>query len=92
VGEGCRLVRGDAAAEVARLKQEPGGDLGAGGPGLAATLARAGLVDEYRLVVLPILLGGGKPYFPTLERPIPLRLVETRKFRGGALYLRYERA
>jgi dihydrofolate reductase len=92
VGEGCRLVRGDAAAEVARLKQEPGGDLGVGGPALAATLARAGLVDEYRLVVLPILLGGGKSYFPALEQPIPLRLVETRKFSRGGLYLRYERA
>jgi dihydrofolate reductase len=92
VGEGCRLVRGDAAAEAARLKQEPGGDLGVSGPALAAALARAGLVDEYRLVVSPILVGGGKPYFPALERPVPLRLVETRRFGGGALYLRYERA
>jgi dihydrofolate reductase len=92
VGEGCRLVRGDAATEVARLKQEPGGDLSVGGPTLAATLAKAGLIDEYRLVVYPILVGGGKSYFPALERPVPLRLIETRQFAGGGMYLRYERA
>lgn len=92
VGENCRLVRGDIAAEVASLKQQPGGDLGVSGPGLASTLARLGLVDEYRLVVFPILVGGGKPYFPALDHAVHLRLLETRTFRCGAVYFRYQRA
>jgi len=92
VGSNCRLVRGDVAAEVARLKEQPGGDLGVSGPGLASTLARLGLVDEYRLVVFPVLVGGGKPYFPALDRSVPLRLLETRTFRSGTIYLRYQRA
>ena len=91
-GPDCRLVSGDAAAEVAALKQQPGGDLGVSGPGLASALARQGLVDEYRLVVYPVLVGGGKPYFPRLDRAVPLRLLETRTFGSGAVYLRYGRA
>ena len=54
VGEKCRLVSGDAVAEVRSLKEQPGGDLAVGGPGLASTLAKAGLIDEYRLVVYPV--------------------------------------
>ena len=56
-----RLVRGNAAAEVARLKEEPGADLAVGGAGLAATFIRLGLVDEYRLFVSPVVLGAGTP-------------------------------
>ena len=92
VGENCRLVRGDIAAEVDGLRQQPGGDLGVSGPGLAASLARHGLIDEYRLVFYPVLTGGGKPYFPALDHAARLRLLETRTFRCGAVYLRYERA
>jgi dihydrofolate reductase len=92
VGGNCRLVRGDAAAELTSLKQQPGGDLAVSGPGLASTLARLGMVDEYRLVVYPVIVGGGKPYFPVLDQPVSLRLIETRAFRGGAVYLRYRRA
>jgi hypothetical protein len=47
---------------------------------------------EYRLVICPVLVGGGKPYFPQLEHLVPLRLRETRTFQSGALYLRYQRA
>jgi dihydrofolate reductase len=92
VGENCRLVRGDIAAEVERLKLEPGGDLAVSGPGLASPLARLGLIDEYRLVLYPVVVGGGKSYFPALEQEIRLRLQETRTFRCGAVYLRYRRA
>jgi dihydrofolate reductase len=92
VGENCRLVRGDIAAEVSRLKQQYPGDLAVSGPGLASAFARLGLIDEYRLVICPVLLGGGKPYFPQLEHLVPLRLRETRTFQSGALYLRYQRA
>jgi dihydrofolate reductase len=91
VGENCLLVRGDIAAELARLKHQPGADLGVSGPGLASTLARLGLIDEYRLVVYPIIVGGGKPYFPSLHDSVRLRLLETRMFHSGAAYLRYQR-
>jgi dihydrofolate reductase len=76
---------------VARLKELPGGDLGVSGPGLAGALARLGLIDEYRLVVFPALVGGGKRYFPELDHEARLRLLETRSFDCGAVYLRYAR-
>jgi dihydrofolate reductase len=84
-----RLVRGDAVAEVARLKAE-GLELGVGGPGLAGSLLRAGLVDEVRLYVNPVLLGGGIPFFPALDAPIVLRPLESRPFPSGVVLLRYE--
>jgi len=53
---------------------------------------RLGLIDEYQLFVHPIVLGGGTPYFPALDAPITLRLVETRTFSSGVVYLSYQRA
>jgi dihydrofolate reductase len=87
-----RLVRGDAVAEVARLKQLPDNDMDVGGPTLASTLIEADLVDEFRLYVNPVVLGDGIPYFPQRGRRIELRLLETRKFDGDVVYLRYKRA
>lgn len=90
VGPGCRLVKGDAAREVARLKEEKGADLAVGGPTLASSLARLGLIDEFRVVIFPFIVGGGKPY---LSAPgVSLRLLEMRRFERGAVYLRYARA
>jgi dihydrofolate reductase len=63
-----------------------------GGPTLAATLMRAGLIDEYRLFVHPIILGAGTPFFATLDARVPLRLLETRTFGSGVVYLRHETA
>jgi dihydrofolate reductase len=91
VGWNSRLVREDAAEEVARLKRQPDNDMGVGGPALASTLIRHGLVDEFRLFVRPVVLGGGTPYFPALDSPLDLRLVETRTFGSSVVYLRYER-
>jgi dihydrofolate reductase len=87
-----RLVRGDALAEVARLKAQPGFDLDIGGPTTASAFIRAGLVDEYRLYVNPVVLGGGTPFFPTLDEPLRLDLVESRRFAAGVVMLRYEAA
>jgi dihydrofolate reductase len=89
VGWNSRLVHGDAAAEVERLKAEPGGDMEVGGPTLASALIERGLVDECRLVVHPVVLGGGTPFFPPLARRLALRLVESRRFGSGVVYLRY---
>jgi dihydrofolate reductase len=84
-----RLVRGDVEAELARLRTEFDGDLDLGGARLAAEFIRRGLVDEYRLLVHPVVLGAGTPFFPPLESPIRLRLEETRTFDSGVLYLGY---
>jgi dihydrofolate reductase len=85
----ARLVRDGIAEEVARLKEQPGMDLAVGGAGLASTLMKLGLIDEYRLFVSPVVLGAGTPYFPALEERIDLELVETKTFRSRVVYLRY---
>ena len=85
----ARLVRGDIAEEIRKLKQQPGKDLEIGGPNLASTVIQLGLIDEYRLVVHPVVLGSGTPFFPALGDKINLRLVETRTFGSGVVYLRY---
>jgi dihydrofolate reductase len=85
------LFRGGVAEEVAKLKEQPGKDLSVGGAGLASTLIKLGLVDEYRLCVNPVALGGGTPYFPALDERIKLELLETRTFRSRVVYLRYRR-
>jgi dihydrofolate reductase len=85
----ARLATDGVAEEVARLKEEPGQDLAVGGAGLASTCIKLGLVDEYRLFVNPVVLGGGTPYFPPLEERIDLELVETRTFGSRVVYLRY---
>lgn len=87
-----RLAAGDVAEEVAKLKAQYGGDLDLGGPTIASTCMRLGLIDEYRPAIHPVVLGGGTPYFPTLDQRITLRLVETRTSGSGVVYLRYQRA
>jgi dihydrofolate reductase len=86
-----RLVRDNVAEEVARLKEKPGNDLAVGGAGLASTLMKLDLIDEYRLFVSPVVLGGGTPYFPALDERINLELVETRTFGSRVVYVRYQR-
>jgi dihydrofolate reductase len=88
----ARLARDDVAAEVAQLKEQPGKDLRVGGAGLASTCTELGLIDEYRMFVSPVLLGGGTRYFPAFEQRINLELVETRTFGSRVVYLRYRRA
>jgi dihydrofolate reductase len=88
----ARLATGGVAEEVARLKEQPGKNLGVGGAGLASTFMELGLVDEFRLFLNPVLLGGGTPYFPALANRIVLELVETRTFGSRVEYLRYRRA
>jgi dihydrofolate reductase len=92
VGWNSRLVSDDIPGEIAKLKAEPGGDLSVGGARLAAALIRRGLVDEFRPIVHPVVLGAGTPYLPASGEAFPLRLVETRSFDSGAVYLRYQAA
>jgi dihydrofolate reductase len=86
----ARLISGGLAEEVERLRAEPGqGEIAIGGATLAAEVAVAGLVDEYRAMVYPVLVGGGVPFFPRGERRVDLELVEARSFNSGVVYLRY---
>ena len=89
VGPNSRLVAGDVAERLAELRSEIHGDLDVGGPTLASAFIERGLVDEYRLIVHPVILGSGTPLFPALRDPLGLRLLETRTFGSGVVFLRY---
>jgi dihydrofolate reductase len=86
----ARLASGGLAEEIERFRAEPGeGDIAIGGATLAAEAAALGLIDEYRAMVYPVLVGGGIPFFPQRERRVDLELVETRTFSSRVVYLRY---
>ncbi|MDN3026749.1 dihydrofolate reductase family protein [Streptomyces sp. S.PB5] len=86
----ARLATGTVAEEIARLRAEPGeGEIAIGGATLATEAAAAGLIDEYRAIVYPVLVGGGTPYFPRHERRVDLELLETRTFNSKFVYLRH---
>jgi len=81
-----RVARGDLAEDISTLRQEPGGDIIAwGGASFVQALSRAGLVDEYRLVINPVALGEGLPLFKDLSAPITLQLVEATTYATGAV-------
>lgn len=84
------LVTGDAVAEITRLKAGDGGPMDICGATLAGAAMRSGLIDEYAIVTHPVLVGGGTPFFSTLDHWVNLKLVETRTFPGGVLLTRYE--
>ena len=85
------MVHDVVADEVKALTAQPGGDLVLGGAALAATFMQLDLIDEYRLYVNPIAIGGGTPLFRPSDTRISLRLVETRAFGNGVVLLRYQR-
>jgi len=86
------IIEGDVAAEVARLKEQNGGDLLIYGSGrLVDELTRLGLIDEYRLIVYPVLVGSGKKHFETVPETT-LRLVESTVTEPGVAVLTYVRA
>ena len=88
-----RLVRSDPAAEVRRLKQQPGKDMVIfGGARLAQEFVRLDLVDEYGLVVNPVLLGQGLALFKDVPAQRRLKLVSSTVYQAGAVALRYLRA
>jgi len=87
-----RLASDGVGDEVSRLKEQPGKDIAVGGADLARACMQLELIDEWRLFVSPVLLGGGTPYFPPLEKRINLELIDTRAFGSRVVYLRYRRA
>jgi dihydrofolate reductase len=83
-----RIERAFDPDAVRRMKASAGRDLSVGGPALAAHAIKAGLVDECRLFVAPIVVGGGTPALPKNVR-LPLDLLDERRFGNGVVYLRY---
>ena len=85
------VVKGDIAAAVSRMKEQPGPDMAILGSGSIVTqLAQAGLIDEFQMVVNPVVLGGGRTMFDGLGSPLVLRLAGSRTFTHGKVFLRYE--
>jgi dihydrofolate reductase len=88
-----RILRGDLAAEVASLKEQPGRGIAIfGSPALVVSLLKMGLVDEVRVMVNPVVLGAGKSLFRTADERIALKLLGTRRFASGNVLLTYEPA
>jgi dihydrofolate reductase len=88
-----RLVKENVEYEIQKLKQENGKDLIIfGSSALTASLANLGLVDEFRVMVNPVLLGGGRALFHGIRSGVKLHLVNTRTFRSGNVLLYYRPA
>jgi dihydrofolate reductase len=88
-----RLVKDNAVEEVSKLKQQAGKDLVVlGSAMLASSLMQRGLVDEYRVILQPVLIGGGNLLFRDITKRIQLKLISARTFGSGVVLLSYQRA
>ncbi|HKW35211.1 MAG TPA: dihydrofolate reductase family protein [Candidatus Acidoferrum sp.] len=90
-GKNTRIVRTNLRDEILRLKQERGKNILVGGVDIPSQLIELGLVDEYRIVVQPIIAGEGRRLMEGVSLPekLPLRLVESKPFKSGCVALRY---
>jgi dihydrofolate reductase len=90
---GSRIARGDLAEEIAALKSQSGGEIIMvhGGAAFVQALSRLGLIDEYRLVILPVALGNGLPLFKDLAKPLRVDLAEAASFPDGSVIHVYKR-
>ena len=88
-----RLVKADAAEEISKLKQQPGKDMVIlGSAMLASALLQKGLIDEYRVILTPILIGAGYPLFKGIHSRIRLKLTRTKLLSSGVAVLYYQKA
>ena len=86
-----KLVKGDIAAEIRKMKNEPGNDMAIMGSGsIVSQLTQERLIDEYQIVVVPIVLGEGRTMFDGIKEKLPLKLTKTRTFGNGNVLLCYE--
>jgi dihydrofolate reductase len=91
--DNARPVTGALAGEVAKLKNEPGSDMVIYGSGkVVQALTRLGAIDEYRLVVNPVVLGAGRPLFDGVAEKRHLRLTESVSWPSGCVALTYQAA
>jgi dihydrofolate reductase len=88
----ARLAGASLPEEVAAALDATDKDVAIGGAGLAAAAIELGLVDELRMLRLPVVVGGGTPVLPPVTQPIPLDLIETRTVGSGMVYEGYRRA
>jgi dihydrofolate reductase len=85
-----KLVKGNLAEEVTKMRQQPGKDIVIFGSGnIVSQLTKSGLIDEYRLVVNPVILGEGNPLFKGLHKKINLKLLRTKTLNSGVAILYY---
>ncbi len=85
------LLKGDLTTEVRKLKREPGPNMTIMGSGsIVAQLADAGLIDEYQIVVSPLVLGNGRTLFEGVKKKLPMKLTKSRAFGNGNVVLCYE--
>jgi dihydrofolate reductase len=85
VDDSARLVRGDVREILAEVRRDLDGDLDVSGPNLAGQFVRAGLVDEYQLVIHPVALGAGIPFWPEVSEPLRLRQIDAHDFASGVV-------
>jgi dihydrofolate reductase len=90
--ENSSLLEGDAEEAITRLKAQPGKDLGIGGSELVASLRNPKLVDEYRFLIVPVVLGAGKPIFQGIRQRLNLKLISTKTYKSGMTGLYYRPA
>jgi dihydrofolate reductase len=90
-GKKTRIVRARLHDEILKLKQEQGKNILTGGITIPSQLAELGLIDEYRFVINPIVIGEGRRLFEgiNLQKKLQLKLVESTVFKSGAVALRY---
>ncbi len=88
-----RLIKENAVEEIVKLKSEPGKDLFIfGSAALSSAFMQHGLIDQYRLGVVPVVLGGGNPLFKPASHRITMKLIDTKTFSSGFAILRYQPA
>jgi dihydrofolate reductase len=90
--ENSSLLQGDAEEAITRLKAQPGKDLGIGGSDLIASLRNPKLIDEYRFLIVPVILGAGKPIFQGIRKRLNLKLISTKTYKSGMTGLYYRPA
>ena len=91
--QNTRLIKDNFMGEVSRLKQQPGKDMIIfGSSDLAVTFIEYGLIDEFRIMVNPVALGGGKSLFKGLQNKLEFKLLKTKTFNSGNVLLYYEPA
>jgi len=88
-----KLVKDNAASEVKKLKNQPGKDIGIyGSNNLCVSLMKDGLVDEFRIMVNPVVIGSGTPLFAGVQNKVKLKLIKEQDFKSGNVLLTYHQA